>query len=238
MVVYSIFIYKNYQKMRNEMNKMVSHLTNVSNNLVTYNSAVEKNLEKTRIIFSDCYSNIQNTLDAMRKMKIDETIAFENRKNIINNAAETMNTTLTNSVNLFKNNVQNQLNATQQIINSVEKTMQESLTSTKIAVGKTDDTLQRLLESMSEYTETQLNDFKRLSVTNKDELLRKLDEFPVLAEELRNLTEIKTGINAFESVICEQNQRFDNLCSALKEFIESQAEKKSDKSFLSKLTGK
>lgn len=236
MIVYSVFIYKNYQKMQNEMNKMVSQLTDVGNNLVTYNSAVERNLEKTREAFSECYANIQSTVNVMRKIKIDETIAFENRKDIINNAANTMNQTLTTTVNTFKDNIRQQLVITENLISVVETTIQQALDKTKVAVGKTDDTLQQVIEKMNEHTEIQLNEFKRLSITNKDIFLQKLNEFPILADELRNLTEIKSGIAAFESVIGEQNQRFDNLCAVLEQIAQNN-EKKSEKSFVSKLIG-
>lgn len=238
MVIYSFFVYKNYQRMQREMSNMVIQLTDVSHTLNNSSNSLDRNLQKTQETFVSCYSNIHNTLDAIRKMKIDETAAFENRKEILNKASEVLNSTLSNSINEFRDGIQTQLNVTQNIISDIEQLMQESLTATKVAVGKTDDTLQQLLESMREHTETQLNDFKRLSVISKDELLHKLNEFPVLAEELRNLTEIRAGIGAFESIVREQNQKFDHLSLTISQLVDVLVDRKSEKSFFSKLTGK
>jgi DNA anti-recombination protein RmuC len=209
--------------MQTELTSFAKSLDRTGNNLLQFNSDVENNLREAKNTLSEInvsYRELHATVKAIKQLKIDELSEYESRKKIINRAANTINTTITDVVNTLNNNSQQQL------------------VTTKKTAGIIDDTMSEIVEKMREHTETQLSEFTRAVVTNKEQLLKKLEEETILADELRNLTEIKTGIAAFETATQEQNQKLDNLCAVIEQFIEIQGGKKGDKSFLSKLTGK
>ena len=223
MIVYAVVQHKSYQKTQATLTAFADSLDKTGDNLLIFNSKVEDNLneaKKTLAAINISYRELHETIGAIKQLKIDELTEYEIRKKIINNAADTMNSTITNMVNTFNSNSQQQL------------------VTTKKTVGIIDDTMQQVVEKMREHTEIQLNEFTRAIVTQKEQLLKKLEEDTILAEELRNLTDIKTGIAAFETATFEQNQKIDNLCALIEQFIEMQSGKKSEKSFVSKLIGK
>jgi len=223
MLVYAVLQHNNYKRTQEELTTFAKRLGKVCNTLLEFNSEVENNLneaKQTLTAINISYRELHGSIEAIKRLKIDELAEYENRKQTIGRAADTMNTTVTNLVNTFNTNSQQQL------------------VSTKKTVGIIDDTMQQIVEKMREHTETQLSEFTRAIVTQKDQLLKKLEEDTILAEELRNLTDIKKGIAAFETVTLEQNQKLDNLCAVIVQFIEMQGGKKSEKSFVSKLIGK
>lgn len=221
MIVYTVLQYKNYQKTQTELTTFAQSLDRTGNNLQQFNSQVENNLseaKKTLAEISVSYSELRNTMNAISRMKTDEITEYKQRQQIIARAADTIDRSLTDSINTLTTNTQQQLLLT------------------KKTAGVIDDTMQEIVEKMREHTETQLGEFSRAIVTQKDNLLKRLEEETILAEELRNLTSIKQGITAFETAILEQNNKIDNLCAIIEQFIEIQGGKKS--SFISKLTGK
>lgn len=221
MIVYTVLQYKNYQKTQTELTTFAQSLDRTGNNLQQFNSQVENNLseaKKTLAEISVSYSELRNTMNAISRMKTDEITEYKQRQQIIARAADTIDRSLTDSINTLTTNTQQQLLLT------------------KKTAGVIDDTMQEIVEKMREHTETQLGEFSRAIVTQKDNLLKRLEEETILAEELRNLTSIKQGITAFETATLEQNNKIDNLCAIIEQFIEIQGGKKS--SFISKLTGK
>lgn len=221
MIVYTVLQYKNYQKTQVELTAFAQSLDRTGNNLQQFNSQVENNLceaKKTLEAISVSYLELCNMMNAISHMKTEEIAEYNQRKQVIARAADTIDRSLTDSVSALTANAQQQL------------------TLTKKTAGVIDDTMQEIVEKMREHTETQLGEFTRAVVTQKDNLLKRLEEETILAEELRNLTSIKQGIAAFETATLEQNKKIDNLCTIIEQFIEMQGGKKS--SFISKLTGK
>lgn len=221
MIVYTVLQYKNYQKIQAELTTFAQSLDRTGNNLQQFNSQVENNLyeaKKTLEAISVSYSELRNMMNAISHMKTEEIAEYNQRKQIIARAADTIDRSLTNSVNALT------ANALQQ------------LTLTKKTAGVIDDTMQEIVEKIREHTETQLDEFTRAIVTQKDNLLKRLEEETILVEELRNLTSIKQGIAAFETATLEQNKKISDLCVIIEQFIEMQGGKKS--SFISKLSGK
>lgn len=222
MSVYTYLQYKNYQKIQAELTSFAMSLDRTGNNLLQFNGQVENNLRqacKTLEEINISYAELRGMMTTISRMKTDEIGEYEQRKRIIGQAADTIDRTLTDTVNALTANMQLQLSYT------------------KKTAGVVDDTMQEIIEKIREHTETQLNEFTRAVVTQKEQLLKKLEEETILADELRNLTEIKKGITVFETSIQEQNRKFDDFCAAIGQYIETQSGKKSEKSFFSKLIG-
>lgn len=221
MIVYAVLQYKNYQRMQTELTNFAKSLEMAGNNLLRFNSQVEDNLreaKQTLESISISYTELRNTVYTISQMKTNEITEYQQRKQMIARAADSIDRSLTESVSALTASAQQQLSLT------------------KKTAGIIDDTMQDIVEKMREHTETQLGEFTKAVITQKDNLLKKLEEDTILVEELRNLTSIKQGISAFETATLQQNQKIDNLCAIIEQFIEVQGGKKN--SLISKLTGK
>ena len=222
MIVYTVLQYKNYQKTQAELTSFAESLDRTGNNLLYFNSQVESNLneaKQTLGAINISYAELRNMMYTISQMKTNEIAEYQQRKQTIARAADSIDRSLTETVSALTASAQQQLSVT------------------KKTAGVIDDTMQDIVEKMREHTETQLGEFSRAVITQKDNLLKKLEEETILAEELRNLSSIKQGITTLEAATLLQNQKIDNLCTVIEQFMEMQGGGKKG-SLISKLTGK
>jgi hypothetical protein len=101
-------------------------------------------------------------------------------------------------------------------------------------VGTVDDYLQQALEKLKVHADAQFAELLKSTGKQQDLLKQKTEEITSLVDELKNLSEIRKGIVAFENAIKGQNAKIENLTNAIARLAEMKSDTASHRNDLPK----
>ena len=227
----------------NLSNDTAATLEKMSQNLVSFNNTFSTNtseLGRTLSQVNESYHLQTQLLKEVRQIA-DKDISVKNFQlyNVLKNSTEEIGTlgTYLNNVNDYLANVKalnEKLDANEQRTKSIEemavffKAEVQQIEARKgminKAVGTIDDVLQEALGKLKDNANEQLEELKKTTGKQYDFLQKNSEQIHALVSELKNLSSVKESIAKFEQAARAQNNKLDNLVTAIQALAKAKVE--------------
>jgi len=224
-------------------NDTAQTLERMSKNLAAFNNTFSTNTNELGKVLSqvnDSYRLQKQLLDSVKQIA-EKDISVKNLQlyNVLKNSTEEIGTLAVylNNVNDYLANVKalnEKLDKSEQRTKSIEematffKAEVQQVEARKgainKAVGTVDSVLQDALSKLKDHANDQLEELKKVTGKQYDFLKQNSEHINTIVSELKNLSAVKDSISKFEQVVQAQNNKFDNLATAIQALAKAKAE--------------
>jgi hypothetical protein len=150
----------------------------------------------------------------------EEIQQIQNRKEAISKSVGKVDETLQNALDKLKDNTNLQFNELSRTIAKRQEEMGLKEGAIGLSISEVDKTIQEALVRLRENMELQFKELTEASIIQQRALQKKLEETSVIADELKNLTALRSSMLNLERATTEQNRKIDRLSDSIRELAE------------------